>query len=154
VTWSVGRFEATQKGFDARYVVTNFAHCGSQSLYDTLYCARGQAENLIKRRKSQLASDCASCRSPLANSQRRIDVAEMRLILHTAAYWLTLDVRGAISRPQPLASGEFSTIRPRLLKIAVLFKETASRVRLAFASNCPDAALFRGLDGTLILRPT
>ena len=142
----VARFEATPKGFDARYVVTNIAHCGSQWLYDSLYCARGQAENLIKRHKSQLASDRTSCRSPLAN--------QMRLILHTAAYWLMLEVRRAIPRPQPLASGEFSTIRLRLLKIAVRIKETASRVRLAFASNCPDAALFRGLVGTLILRPT
>jgi hypothetical protein len=63
-------------------------------------------------------------------------------------------VRDTIPRRQPLANGEFSTIRLRLLKIAVLIKETTSRVRLAFASNCPDAALFRGLVGTLILRPT
>jgi hypothetical protein len=142
----VARFEATPKGFDARYVVTNITHCGAQWLYDSLYCARGQAENLIKRHKSQLASDRTSCRSPLAN--------QMRLILHTAAYWLVLEVRNAIPRPQPLASGEFSTIRLRLLKVAVRIKETASRISLAFASNCPDAALFRGLVGTLILRPT
>jgi Transposase DDE domain group 1 len=142
----VARFEATPKGLDARYVVTNITRCGPQWLYDSIYCARGQAENLIKRHKSQLASDRTSCRSPLAN--------QMRLILHTAAYWLMLDVRDAIPRPQPLASGEFSTIRLRLLKVAVRIKETASRISLAFASNCPDAALFRGLVGTLILRPT
>ena len=40
------------------------------------------------------------------------------------------------------------------MKIAVRIKETASRIRLAFAANCPDAELFRGLIGTLILRPT
>jgi hypothetical protein len=142
----VARFEATPKGFDARYVVTNITHCGAQWLYDSLYCARGQAENLIKRHKSQLASDRTSCRSPLAN--------QMRLMLHTAAYWLVLEVRNAIPRPQPLASGEFSTIRLRLLKVVVRIKETASRISLAFASNCADAALFRGLVGTLILRPT
>jgi hypothetical protein len=79
---------------------------------------------------------------------------QMRLILHTAAYWLMLAVRNAIPGPQPLASGEFSTIRLRLVKVAVRIKETASRVRLAFAANCPDAALFRGLVGTLTLRPT
>jgi hypothetical protein len=107
---------------------------------------RGAAENLIKRHKSQLASDRTSCRSPLAN--------QMRLILHTAAYWLMLEVRDAIPRPQPLATGEFSTIRLRLLKIAVRIKETTTRISLAFASNCPDAALFRGLVRTLILRPT
>jgi hypothetical protein len=76
------------------------------------------------------------------------------MILHTAAYWLVLEIRNAIPAPQPLASGEFSTIRLRLLKVAVRIKETTTRVRLAFASNYPDAALFRGLVGTLILRPT
>jgi hypothetical protein len=33
-------------------------------LYDTLYCARGQAENPIKLHKTQLASDRTRCRSP------------------------------------------------------------------------------------------
>jgi hypothetical protein len=31
------------------------------------------------------------------------------------------------------------------LKIAVRIKETATRVRLAFAANCPDADLIRSL---------
>ena len=78
----------------------------------------------------------------------------MRLILHTAAYWLMLKVRGAIPYMQPLARGEFSTIRLRLLKIAVRIKETTTRIKLAFAANCPDATLFRGMIGALILRPT
>jgi hypothetical protein len=142
----VARIEATRKGLDVRYVVTNISHGTPAWLYDDLYCARGQAENLIKRHKSQLASDRTSCRSPLAN--------QMRLILHTAAYWLMRTVRDTIPKPQPLASGEFSTIRLRLLKIAVRIRETASRVRLAFAANCPDAELFRDLVGALILRPT
>ena len=142
----VARIEATYRGLDTRYVVTNIGHCGAQWLYDSLYCARGQAENLIKWHKSQLASDRTSCRSPLAN--------QMRLVLHAAAYWLMLEIRNAIPRPQPLASGEFATIRLRLLKIAVQIRETASRVRLAFAANCAEAALFRGLVGRLILRPT
>ena len=71
----------------------------------------------------------------------------MRLILHTAAYWLMRTSADAIPRPQPLASGEFSTIRLRLLKIAVRTKETASRIRLAFAANCPDAACSAALIG-------
>jgi len=48
-------------------------------------------ENLIKLHKSQLASDRTSCRAPLAN--------QMRLILHTAAYWLMLELRDAIPKP-------------------------------------------------------
>ena len=55
---------------------------------------------------------------------------------------------------QPLASGEFSTIRLRLLKIGVRIKETTTRIKLAFAANYPDTALFRGMIGALILRPT
>jgi Transposase DDE domain group 1 len=78
----------------------------------------------------------------------------MPLILHTAAYWPVLTVRGAIPCMQPLASGEYSTVGLRLLKIAVRIEETASRIKLAFAANCPDAALFRRLIGALIPRPT
>src|SRR5450759_1788048 len=79
-------------------------------LYDTLHCARGQAKNLIKLHKSQLASDRTGCRSPLAN--------KVRLVLHTAAYWLMRTVRDTIPTPQPLATAEFTTLRMRLLKIA------------------------------------
>ena len=158
----VARIEATRKGLDTRYVVTNITYGTAAWLYDSVYCARGQAENLIKRHKSQLASDRTSCRSPPAflriksggRLRGRLLANQMRLILHTAAYWLMLTVRDAIPCMQPLASGEFSTIRLRLLKIAVRIKETASRIKLAFAANCPDAALFRDLVGALILRPT
>jgi hypothetical protein len=135
----------TRKGADVRYVVTNIKGGGARYLYEKLYCARGQ-ENLIKRHKSQLASDRTSCRSPLAN--------QMRLILHTTAYWLLRTVQAAIPKGDAFASGEFSTIRLRLLKVAVRVRETASRIRLAFAANCPDAALFRDLIAGLHPRPT
>jgi hypothetical protein len=142
----VARIEATRLGLDVRCVVTNIRHCGPEWLYASLYCARGQAENLIKKHKSQLASDRTSCRSPLAN--------QMRLVLHTAAYWLMRSIADAIPKPQPLANVEVSTIRARLLKIAVRVHETATRVRLAFAANCPDAVLFRGLLRGFLLHPT
>jgi hypothetical protein len=70
------RIEATTKGLDIRFVVTSIEAGSPEHIYETLYCARGQAENLIKLHKAQLASDRTSCRSPLAN--------QMRLILHTA----------------------------------------------------------------------
>ncbi|GBR61068.1 hypothetical protein AA18889_2585 [Acetobacter senegalensis DSM 18889] len=69
----------------------------------------------------------------------------LRLVLHTAAYWLMLTLRDAIPAPQPLASAEFTTLRNRLLKIAGRIMETATRVRIAFAAACPEAALFRSL---------
>ena len=133
----VARIEATRLGCDHRYVVTNIKAGTDEWLYDSLYCERGQAENLIKFHKSQLASDRTSCRSPLAN--------QVRLVLHTAAYWLVLAVRDAIPKIQDLARAEFKTIRLRLLKIATRIMETKSRIRVAFATACPDAELFRGL---------
>ena len=137
------RIEASSMGLDIRCVVTNLRAGSAEWLYDTLYCARGQAENLIKLHKGQLASDRTSCRSALAN--------QVRLVLHTAAYWLMLTVRDAIPRPQPLATAEFTTLRLRLLKIAGRVIETATRVRVAFAAACPEAELFRGIARSLQL---
>jgi Transposase DDE domain group 1 len=85
------RIEASANGLDIRYVFTNIRRGSPEWLYDTLYCERGQAENLIKLHKTQLASDRTSCRSPLAN--------QVRLLLHTAAYWLLLTLRDAIPKP-------------------------------------------------------
>src|SRR5512136_2927436 len=90
------RIEATELGLDIRYVVTNIAAGSAEHIYDTLYCARGQMENLIKLHKSQLASDRTSCRAPLANQMRlflHTAANQMRLFLHTAAYWLMLELR-------------------------------------------------------------
>ena len=131
------RIEATTKGLDIRYVVTNLPGGTAEWLYATLYCARGQAENLIKLHKTELASDRTSCRSPLAN--------QVRLVLHTAAYWLLLTVRAAIPSPQPLATAQFTTLRMRVIKIAARITEIATRVRIAFAAACPEAELFSGL---------
>ena len=131
------RIEATRLGLDIRFVVTSLTFGTAEWLYDSLYCARGQAENLIKLHKSQLASDRTSCRSPLAN--------QVRLILHTAAYWLMLSLRDTVPKTDPLSKAEFTTLRQRLLKIAARVIETASRVRLAYAAACPEAALFAGL---------
>ena len=102
-------------------------------MYEVHYCARGNAENLIKLHKSQLASDRTSCRSANAN--------QMRLILHTAAYWLMWRIQQAIPRVISLATAEFATLRLRLLKIAARVIETATRIRVAFASACPNARL-------------
>jgi len=139
---AVARIEATRLGLDIRFVVTTLAHGSAEWIYDSLYCARGQAENLIKLHKTQLASDRTSCRSALAN--------QVRLVLHTAAYWLMLAVRDAIPKVRDLAKAEFATLRLRLLKIAARVVETATRVRLAFAAACPEADLFRSLPGALM----
>ena len=80
---------------DIRYVVTSLKG-SAQHLYENVYCQRGQMENLIKLHKAQLASDRMSCHSATAN--------QVRLVLHTAAFWLMHGVRAAIPKTSPLAS--------------------------------------------------
>jgi hypothetical protein len=142
----VARIEACIMGMDIRYVITSLADGSAEHIYDTLYCARGNAENLIKRHKTQLASDRTSCRSANAN--------QMRLILHTAAYWLLWRIQQAIPKATALATAEFATLRLRLLKVAARIMETASRIRVAFASACPDAETFRFIASKLRTAPT
>ena len=64
---------------------------------------------------------------------------------------LMLTVRDAIPKAHVLAKAEFATLRIRLLKIGARIRETAHRVRIAFAAACPDAALVR--DIVAALRP-
>ena len=136
----VARIEATLC-IDVRFVVTSLEGGSAEHIYDTLYCARGQAENLIKLHKTQLKSDRTSCRSANAN--------QMRLFLHTAAYWLTWSVSQALPQTTTLRTAEFATLRLRLIKVAARVVETATRIRVALASACPDAALFRHVALTL-----
>ncbi|QRM32185.1 IS1380 family transposase [Microvirga sp. VF16] len=141
----IARIEATRLGLDICFVVTNLTGTSPRVVYESLYCARGQAENWIKFHKAQLASNRTSCRRAGAN--------QVRLVLHTAAYWLMLSVREAIPAARDLARAGFATLRLRLLKIAVRVWETASRICLAYASCCPEADLFRAIAAALLPSP-
>lgn len=121
---------------DIRYVVTTLEG-DAERIYEGVYCQRGQAENLIKLHKAQLASDRTSCHSATAN--------QVRLMLHSAAFALMHTVRAAVPEGHALARCEFTTIRLRLMKIAARVVEHASRIRTHLPSRCPDAALFRAL---------
>ena len=119
---------------DIRFVVTSLSGT-AKYLYENVYCQRGQMENLIKLHKAQLASDRMSCHSATAN--------QVRLVLHTAAFWLMHGVRQAIPASSLLAKAEFATIRQRLLKIAARVIEHVARIRIQLPTSCPDGALFR-----------
>jgi hypothetical protein len=119
---------------DIRYVVTSLKG-SSQHLYENIYCQRGQMENLIKLHKAQLASDRMSCHSATAN--------QVRLVLHTAAFWLMHGVRAAIPQASPLAKCQFATLRERLIKIGARVIEHVARIRVQLPTSCPHAALFR-----------
>ena len=119
---------------DIRYVMTSLTG-DPQHLYEEVYCKRGQMENLIKLHKAQLASDRTSCHSATAN--------QVRLVLHTAAFWLMLAVRSAIPDTNPLAKAEFVTVREKLMKIGARVIEHIARIRVHLPTSCPERELFR-----------
>jgi Transposase DDE domain group 1 len=129
-----GRSTGMRQEVDIRYIVTSLEG-STQHLYENVYCQRGQMENLIKLHKAQLSSDRLSCHSATAN--------QVRLVLHTAAFWLMHGVRAAIPRTSPLSSAEFTTIRERLIKIGARVIKHIARIRVHLPNRCPEAALFR-----------
>ena len=56
----VARVEATARGTDVRFVVTNLPG-RAKLLYERVYCARGRMENMIKEHKLYTKSDRTSC---------------------------------------------------------------------------------------------
>lgn len=86
------------------------------------------------------------CRSANAN--------QMRLILHTAAYWLMWCVQQAMAKKPAIAIAVFGTMRVRFLKIAARVIETSTRIRVALASACPETTLFHTIANVLNPVPT
>jgi Transposase DDE domain group 1 len=132
-TWGVerrviARVEASDRGADSRFVVTNLAGT-PRWLYEALYCARGQAENLVKAHKLHLASDRTSCSKATAN--------QFRLVLHTAAYWLLHTLRGLAPKRSFWRQAQFDTLRLMLIKVAARVTELATRIKLALPSSYP-----------------
>ena len=72
----------------------------------------------------------------------------MRLILHTAAYWLILNCPRHHPRDARSYHAEFTTIRLRLLKLGARVIEMAAHVRLAFAAY--DKALAEGVGAVTV----
>ncbi len=124
----VARVEATARGADVRFIVTNLPG-KAKWLYEKAYCARGQAENLIKDMKTYTKSDRTSCHRWQAN--------QFRLFLHMGAYWLLHSLRRSAPKRSPWRGATFETIRLVFLKIAARVEELKSRVTIALPSTYP-----------------
>jgi hypothetical protein len=131
----IARVEAGPQGTDTRFVVTNLAGGTARTLYEDLYCRRGQAENHIKSWKTHLAADRTSCHRGSAN--------QLRLMLHTGAYWLMWSLRRLMPARSSWRVAQFDTLRLRLLKIAARVVAWKTRVLVHLPSACPDHAILR-----------
>jgi hypothetical protein len=131
----IARVEAGPQGTDTRFVVTNLAGGTARRIYEDLYCARGQAENHVKSWKRHLAADRTSCSRATAN--------QLRLMLHTAAYWLLWSLRSLMPKRSTWRVAQFDTLRLRLVKLATRVVALKTRVMLHLPSACPDKAVLR-----------
>jgi hypothetical protein len=122
----IARVEASAQGVDSRFIVTNLAGL-AKSLYEKVYCARGQAENLIKAHKLHLASDRTSCTKATAN--------QFRLLIHTAAYWLMHTLRGLAPKSSFWRDAQFDTLRLGLIKVAVRVTELVTKIKIALPTG-------------------
>jgi hypothetical protein len=118
-----------------RFVVTSLTsdEWTAQSLYEELYCARGDMENRIKEQFS-LFADRVSAETMRAN--------QLRLYLSAMAYVLVSGRRRLGLKATELAQAQVSTIRTKLLKIGAQIRVTVRKVWISMASAYPWQALY------------
>jgi hypothetical protein len=128
----VARVEAGPDGTDSRFIVTSLTGGDGRSLYQGIYCQRGQAENHIKSWKTHLAADRTSCHEASAN--------QFRLFLHAGAYWMLWSLRALMPKRSVWRVAQFDTLRLRLIKMAarVIEMKTTIKVHLPTATPCQD----------------
>jgi hypothetical protein len=127
----VAKAEHTQGEPNPRFVVTSLAaeRADARTLYEDLYCARGEMENRIKECQLDLFADRTSAATMRAN-QLRLWFASMAYVLMDALRRIGLEATR-------LANATCGTIRLKLLKIGALVRVSVRRVKIAMASAHP-----------------
>ncbi len=141
-TWSRGRrvvckAEHLEKGRNTRFVVTSLKHeeyC-AKTLYEKIYCARGEMENRIKAQQLQLFSDRTSTHWMRSN--------QLRMYFSAFAYILMECVRRVGLKGTRYSMAQCDTIRLKLIKIGTVVRTSARRVVLSFSESYPYTNLFR-----------
>jgi hypothetical protein len=140
-TWTrsrrvVGKAEITERGPNPRFVVTSLSanEIDGKTLYEELYCARGDMENRIKEQQLDLFST--------RTSGRLMRVNQMRLWLSSVAYTLIEALRRIALQGTKLTNAYCGTIRLRLLKIGARVRVTVRKVWISLASAHPAEPIF------------
>jgi hypothetical protein len=127
----VAKAEHLAKGPNPRFVVTSLsaAAVDAHTLYEDLYCARGEVENRIKEQQLDLFADRTSAATMRAN--------QLRLWFASFAYVLLEALRRIGLRHTQFATATCATIRLKLLKIGAQVRTSVRRIKVAMASACP-----------------
>jgi hypothetical protein len=129
----IAKAEWTQGEANPRFVVTSLkrAEAGARTLYEDIYCARGDMENRIKECQLDLYADRTSAQTMRAN--------QLRLWFASMAYVLICALRRIGLVDTAFADATCGTIRLKLLKIGALVRISVRRIKIAMASACPAA---------------
>jgi Transposase DDE domain group 1 len=127
----VAKAEHLPKGANPRFVVTSLPPTAidARTLYEDVYCARGDIENRIKEQQLDLFADRTSAATMRAN--------QLRLWFASFAYVLLEALRRIGLRHTQFATATCGTIRLKLLKIGAQVRKSVRRVKVAMASACP-----------------
>ena len=127
----VAKAEHLPKGSNPRFVVTSLpaSELDARTLYEDVYCARGEVENRIKEQQLDLFADRTSAATMRAN--------QLRLWFASFAYVLLEALRRIGLRHTQFASATCGTIRLKLLKIGAQVRKSVRRIKVAMASACP-----------------
>lgn len=148
-TWNrprriIGKAERMPEGENVRFIVTNMDDLEAEAAYDC-YAERGQSENFIKDLKNAMFADRLSCSAFMAN--------QFRLLLHTAAYIVMLELRRELADTS-LAKAQMDTLRLKLLKIGACIVVTARRIWVQLSEFDPSRQLFESLSRRLARAPS
>ena len=143
----VAKAEHLSKGSNPRFVVTSLPReaMEGKTLYEDVYCARGEMENRIKEQQLALFADRTSTAHLRSN--------QVRLYLSSFAYGLMQALRRLGLAGTEMARAQCQTIRLKLLKIGAQIKITVRKVWLHLSAGHPSAELFGVVYRNLAARP-
>jgi hypothetical protein len=132
----VGKAEWTRGEANPRFVVTSLKprECDARTLYERVYCARGDMENRVKECQLDLFAGRASAATMRAN--------QLRLWFASMAYVLLCALRRIGLPHTQFAEATCGTLRLALLKVGALVRISVRRIRVAMASAHPHQAEF------------
>lgn len=127
----IGKAEWTRGEANPRFVVTSLKReeADARSLYERIYCARGEMENRIKECQLDLFAGRASAASMRAN--------QLRLWFASMAYVLLCALRRIGLAHTQFANATCGTLRLALLKIGAQVRRSVRRLAIAMASGHP-----------------
>jgi len=143
----VVKAEHLAKGANPRYVVTSLRaeEADARTLYEDLYCARGDMENRIKEQQLELFADRTSTHTMRAN--------QLRLTLSTVAYTLLVALRRLGLQNTELERATPGNIRTRLLKVGAQVRVSVRRVVVALSEAFPAQDIFMQVVRNLAAMP-